>query len=185
MSNPTKTHPAPRDECQSRGEVQASGYAVEFLGHDRGERSKSDPRRQGQIVSGPTNGTVISLNPQIEREEMPIPVSADDPQVSVTVQGWAKECQSHQEYGNLMWSTQTPTRLLHISPPSSVQLAETKDKSNLDYTCLSFCWRKSCQDGQAPSRTSSTAANDLLPPWISLIQLEMLSNLITKNVGVN
>lgn len=85
----------------------------------------------------------------------------------------------------MTWSTQNPTSLLHILPLSSVRLIETKGKSKVDYTALSFRSAGLIRARVAKhfQRTSSTAANYLLLPWISLRQFEMPSN-PPKNVGL-
>lgn len=135
----------PRAKHQRRGKVQARGYAVECLGHNRGKRGKSgarcepgSPRANPQRVNQWTGHKLGA--------RCLLPCLWTTSQVSITVQGWDKERQSHQACGSLTSPTRDPTRLPRIRSPSSIQLVETKDKSKANYTTLSYCWGDPCQD---------------------------------------
>lgn len=74
--------------------------------------------------------------------EVPLATRADTKVVHGQVIAWADACQrGHTKCGNLNWSIGNPTRLLHITSPSHVQLVDARqDMELVRYTALSYCW---------------------------------------------
>lgn len=74
--------------------------------------------------------------------EASLATRADSKAVYDQVRTWSDSChRGHPECGNLNWSISNPTRLLHITSPSEVQLVDARQGMGLvRYTALSYCW---------------------------------------------
>lgn len=74
--------------------------------------------------------------------EVSLATRADTKAVYDQVKSWADACHRlHSECGNLNWSIRNPTRLLHITSASHVQLVSARQYMGLvRYAALSYCW---------------------------------------------
>lgn len=88
--------------------------------------------------------------------EASLATKADTKAVYDQVRTWAEAChRDHPECGNLNWSISNPTRLLHITSPSQVQLVDARqDMGLVRYTALSYCWGSPDDDQVQRGRTT-------------------------------
>lgn len=88
--------------------------------------------------------------------EASLAIRADTKAVYDQVRAWADSCHRlHPECGNLNWSISNPTRLLHITSASHVQLVDARqDMGLVGYTALSYCWGSPDDEGIQSGRTT-------------------------------
>lgn len=88
--------------------------------------------------------------------ELSLAIKADTKAVYDQVRAWAGAChRDHSECGNLNWSCTNPTRLLHITSPSEVQLVDARqDLELVRYTALSYCWGSPDDEKTKQGRTT-------------------------------
>lgn len=99
----------------------------------------TNPNFQGSTF---TSSITFSAKGETPPAETSLATRADTKAVYNQVRKWAEACsRDHPECGNLNWSISNPTRLLHITSPSEVQLVDARqDMGLVKYTALSYCW---------------------------------------------
>lgn len=88
--------------------------------------------------------------------EARLPIRADTKAIYDQVRTWAEACnRGHPECGNLNWSCTNPTRLLHITSASEVELVDARqDLGLVRYTALSYCWGSPDDEKTRQGRTT-------------------------------